>query len=127
MKLNDAYFGIRMFDGNSNQLNTVNIFDLYKVKYSVAKYKTLSKKKKDEIFNGKHSLSPLIFLFSDVWGRVQYEFSIKKIFTDNEELKEDVYSMYVIPNQKILLDIVDKISVSSCRDFLKQEKEKHGR
>ena len=116
MKLLDAYFGIKMlnFDG---ELEQHNLFGFVRVLDSVAVWRT--RKLTKRMYQRDNALN---FCFGDVRGRVQYEMSVSPPFKDGKEHKVDVYMMYVEPNKDLLFDMIQKISVNSCREWLKHRK-----
>lgn len=124
ISLNKAFFGVKVFSlsytNNGRKLETYNLFDFAKVKWSVAKYVTMTNEEK------KYLLSdPLYFCFGDVWSRCQYEFLIKPMVGGSEEeIKTDVFKLYVEPNAEYLMKIVDSISVSSAKKYLSEERKR---
>ena len=76
MKIDDLYFGVKLMplsygsEEGRITLKTYNLFEFSKVKWSVARWVTMSDEEK------KNITSPLHFLFGDVWGRAEYEFIV---------------------------------------------------
>lgn len=66
----------------------------------------------------RHNLC--LFIFGDFWSRVEYEMLISPLFGDERWLKVDVYSLYIEPNFPLLKEMIDKVSVSSCKEWKKQ-------
>lgn len=125
MHIDKAYFGIKLFSlsyssKENRKLETYNLFDFANVKWSVARYITMTEEEK------KYLLSePLHFCFGDVWGRCQYEYIIRPmVSTEDDEMKIDVFQMYVEPNAEYLMKIVNSISVNSAKEYLKEERRK---
>lgn len=108
------------FSGNrDNELPPIrNLFGSLRVLGSVALWRTMTPGRRAEISN------PLMFLFGDTWSRVQWEMNIGPAFCDDLDKyhKTDVYTMYVMPNEKYLLEYVDTITLNSCREYLKKER-----
>lgn len=129
--INDAYFGVvtrKLSWNNEKERNSVqasNLFDFYRVKRSVAIWKTRPELAED------HDLIP--FCFFDVCGRCEFEFIVCPWpYADddtiaNSGVKVDVYEMYVKPNADILTDIVNSISVESARKWLKEDRARYKR
>ena len=133
MKLDDLYFGIKLMPLSYNSeedrtaLKTYNLFGLSKVKWSVARWVTMSDEEK------KNITSPLHFVFGDVWGRSEYEFVIcpwpygdGEGVSDNGQ-KVDTFMMYVEPNAKLLMDMVNSVSVSSAKKYMIEWRKRYKR
>ena len=130
MKLDDLYFGVVMNPmsytkySDRNNLTTYNIFDSYRVKWSVATYVAMTAKKKAEVSD------PLRFCFGDTWGRTEWEFIVCPWPYTNEDTidlvgkKVDIFSMYVEPNAELLMDLVNRVTKTSAKAWLKAEKER---
>ena len=126
MKLTDAYFGITLLNPNSPkppELQTMNLFQSLRVLRSVAIYKTRKEELEKDLYKDRE-FDPLHFCFGDTRGRHEYEMLIKGAF-DKDWRLYDVYKMYIEPNRDYLLELVDKISVQSCKDWLKEEDERY--
>lgn len=124
MKLDDLYFGIKLMPlsyGTREEgisLKTYNLFELSRIKWAVARWVTMSDEEKKEI------TSPLHFVFGDVWSRAEFEFIVcpwpygdGEGVSDNGQ-KVDAYTMYVEPNAKLLMDMVNSVSVSSAKKYM---------
>lgn len=123
INLNDAYFGIRLFSlsyssKSEQKLETYNLFSLSRIKWSVARYITMSDEERKTLLS-----DPLHFCFGDVWGRCEYEFFARPMVGDQEE-KTDVFQLYVEPNADYLMKIVNSISVNSAREYLRNERKR---
>lgn len=123
--LNEAYFGIKLFSlsyssHKERKIETYNLFDFLRVKWSVAKYVTMSEEERKSLLS-----NPLRFCFGDVAGRCEYEYIVRPMVSKEEdEKKVDVFQMYVEPNADYLMSIVDNISVSSAQKYLREEKKR---
>lgn len=128
IKLEDAYFGYVMPEmsyrsKNERKLATYNLFEGSRVRYSVARWVTMDEKERK-----RHNF--LSFCFFDVCGRVEYEWIISPwpydegALVKDEGKKIDVYEAYVKPNEKLLRQIVDSISVSSATRYLREERKR---
>ena len=129
VNINKLYFGIKLFSlsyANENErttLKTYNLFDFSRVKWSVARYVTMSDKEKKTLLS-----DPLHFCFGDVWGRTEFEFMVcpwpysDKDTIDNSGVKVDTFSLYVKPNEKLLMDMVNSVSIDSAKAYLKKER-----
>lgn len=102
------------------KLETYNLFDFVKVRWSVAKYATMSEEERKSLLS-----DPLWFCFGDVAGRCEYEYIIRPMGSEEEdEKKVDVYQMYVEPNAEYLMKIVNSVSVSSAKKYLSEERKR---
>lgn len=119
LNLNDLYFGYKQFDPNTGKLCTHNLFGSIRVLTSVALYRTKGDKLQLD--------DPFSFIFGDARSRCQYEFVISPWVGLGEEQKVDIFSMYVEPNKKYLMSLVDQVSISSCRKFLAEERKRRKR
>ena len=133
ININDLYFGVKLMPlsyGSQEErisLKTYNLFDLSKIKWSVAMWVTMDKKKREEI------TSPLHFLFGDVWSRTEYEFIVCPWpYGDGEGVSEngqkvDTFMMYVEPNAELLMDMVNSVSVSSAKKYMTEWRKRYKR
>lgn len=133
MNINDLYFGIVLTQMSYSSLEerknlvTYNLFDISRVKFSVARWVTMKDEEKKRINN------PLSFLFGDVWGRTEFEFIVcpwpyqeDERVVDNGK-KVDTWTMYVVPNKDLLLDLVSRVSKSSAQAYLREWRKIYGR
>ena len=133
MKLNDLYFGVKLMPlsyGSQEErisLKTYNLFDLSKIKWSVARWVTMSDEEKKSI------TSPLHFIFGDVWGRAEYEFIVcpwpygdGEGVSDNGQ-KVDTFMMYVEPNREYLMSLIEQVDEADCKKYLKEWRKKYKR
>lgn len=120
MNLNKAYFGVTTLE--NNKLRTWNLFDNLRVKWSVARYVAMSKEERKNLVS-----EPYRFCFGDVWGRCEYECVLLPWPSMNEKkaLKVDVFQLYVEPNKDYLMEIVDSISVTSAKQYLREERNRY--
>lgn len=132
-KLNDLYFGIKLYPlsysskDKLKELTTYNLFDFGRVKWSVAKYVTMSEEEKKALL----TRDPLLFCFGDVWSRCEYEFVVCPWggLDENDKvsdvgIKVDTYEMYVKPNAKLLMDMVNSVTVNSAREYLRKDRKR---
>ena len=133
MNIDGLYFGVKLmpFSYNSEEgrtaLKTYNLFGFSKIKWSVARWVTMSDDEK------KNITSPLHFVFGDVWGRTEYEFIIcpwpygdGEGVSDNGQ-KVDTFTMYVEPNAKLLMDMVNSVSASSAKKYMTEWRKRYKR
>lgn len=133
MKIDDLYFGVKLMplsygsEEGRIALKTYNLFEFSKVKWSVARWVTMSDEEK------KNITSPLHFLFGDVWGRAEYEFIVcpwpygdGEGVSDNGQ-KVDTFMMYVEPNAELLMDMVNSVSVSSAKKYMAEWRKRYKR
>lgn len=133
MKIDDLYFGVKLMplsygsEEGRTALKTYNLFELSRIKWSVARWVTMSDEEK------KNITSPLHFLFGDVWGRTEYEFIVCPWpYGDGEGVSEngqkvDTFMMYVESNAKLLIDMVDSVSVSSAKKYMTEWRKRYKR
>ena len=126
MNINDLYFGVVLMPlsyssrEQRTELKTYNLFDFSRVKFSVARWVTMSPEEKAAIAN------PLLFLFGDVWGRTEYEFIVcpwpygdGEGVADNGQ-KVDTFIMYVEPNGELLMDLVNRVTKTSAKEYIRE-------
>lgn len=116
--LEKAYFGIVLHDFNSGEFKETNLFNSIRVLRSIALLRT----KKYFIDKYKTVNEVIGFCFGDTRGRTEYEFIVSPWVGKGEAEKVDTYRMYVLPNKKLLYDMVMNFSVASCRRVLKKYK-----
>ena len=127
ININDLYFGVVLMPlsysskEQRTKLKTYNLFDLSRVKWSVARWACMSPEERKTLID-----NPLSFLFGDVWGRTEFEFVVcpwpygdGEGVADNGQ-KVDTYEMYVKPNEKLLMDMVNSVSESSARTYMRE-------
>ena len=124
IKLEEAYFGVSTLTFNGKELRYWNLFENLRVKWSVARYVAMSKKEREQIW-----VSPIHFCFGDVWRRCEYEWIVNRWPCDEndkvcEGKKVDVFDVYVLPNEKHLMEIVNSITKSSAKKYLKEERKR---
>lgn len=125
IKITDLYFGYRNYamsytSGEERKIETYNLFDSARVIRSVALWVLMSEEEKK-----KHD--PLSWCFADVRGRAEYEFVMSPWVGGGEENKVDIWTMYVVPNGELLLDIISRVSPTSARTYLREERKRYGR
>lgn len=117
MKMEDLYFGIMAPDLNGNRLKLANLFGYHSVLFSVAKYvemrETLLKPVND----------PLFYCFGDFWARAEYEMLISDLGSRNTE-KYDIYELYVKPNAKLLMSMVESVDIKDAKKWLREDKKR---
>lgn len=131
LNINKAFFGVQLFSlsyssDTKRELKTYNLFDFSSVKFSVAFYITASEK-----FKKQYIENPLHFCFGEVQHASEFEFWIARWggTTGKEKVKNvaektDIYDLYVIPNADLLMDIVSRISISSAKKYLSEERKR---
>lgn len=116
MDIEDLCFGIRLFDFNSGKLKTENLFQSSRVMHSVAVWLTMPDKLRKQ-----HDL--IRFCFGDTSGHVEYEMYVRDVIVKPSErdklTKVSVYEMYVLPNADYLTSLVNSVSVSSAKRWLR--------
>lgn len=141
--IKDLYFGVCTWDWNARKCKPMNLFCNTRVLDSVALYKTgkydeyaAYEKKRDKEM-GRESLYTndlerwASWCFGDTRGRVEWEFGFGDPFVKDdgtwEGYKMDVFSVFVIPNAALLKQMVDEISVASCKRWLAEQNRRRGR
>lgn len=132
VKLDDLYFGIKLYPMSTSskddlrELKTYNLFNFGRVKWSVARWVTMNDKEKKALWS-----DPLMFCFGDVWSRCEYEFIVCPWggLRENDKVKDvgikvDTFEMYVKPNEKLLMDMVNSVSENSARKYLAEERKR---
>ena len=129
--LNDLYFGVMMrkmsfmSEYERSSLEQVNLFNIPRVKWSVARYVVMTPEERKELVR-----DPLSWCFMETWGKCEFEFIVCPWpYRDGETVEEcgnkvDVFTMYVQPNAKLLMDMVNNVSVESAKQYLKSERRK---
>lgn len=129
MKLIDLKFPVKVWDFTTGKVKEVNLFSSQKVLSSIAVWRTMTDEERESVTTDQTA-----FCFGDTWGRVEWEFSVDKDgnidapFQDwsKNDLsgykKTDVFSYYVLPNEKKLMKMVRSASRRSCELFLKKER-----
>lgn len=118
--IKDLYFGCLNYDFNSGKMEKFNLFNSMRVLHSIAIYKT----RQEELANQEWlsgEFDPLHFCFGDLWGHVEYEMQVGGLF-DKDTEKKSLWDMYVVPNEKLLMKMVDEVSVESCEKWLEEHK-----
>ena len=119
-KIDDLYFGIKYWDFNNKCLRDANLFDCSRVRQMVANYiidksnKRLTDWQKNE---------PMMYMFGDLWSRCEWELVVNGLTEDdNEAAKIDIFNLYVKPNERLLLNMIDEVSVRSAQMWRKKNK-----
>lgn len=121
--IGDLYFGVKipkisfMSDTERSALETYNLFEFSRVKTAVAMW-VLS----DSKFRMEHDFSK--WCFSSVWSRCEHEWLVAR-WPDNESdtlQKVDIYGMYVEPNKNLLKYMVEMVSKSSAKRYLRERR-----
>lgn len=123
IKLTDLYFGYKNYamsytSGEERKVETYNLFGSTRVLRSVAMWVLMPEEEKK-----KHDL--LSWCFIDVKGRAEYEFIMSPWVGGGEEQKVDIYQMYVEPNAKLLMEMINNVSINSAKRYLAEERKKY--
>ena len=112
INFNDLYYGICNMDDNTGKMKSYNVFDIYRVKRAVADWVLMNDERKAEIED------PIRYCFCDVWSRCESEWTVTPLIPkENQGEKVDVYSMYIEPNRALLMDMLDRVSLKSAREW----------
>lgn len=125
LKLTDLYFGYKLYEmsytsGEERKIITYNLFSGSRVLRSVAMWVLMSEEE-------KRSHDPLSWCFMDVRGRAEYEFMMSPWVGGGEEQKVDIWTMYVVPNGELLIDLISRVTPNSARTYLREERKKYKR
>lgn len=125
IKITDLYFGYRNYSmsyssKNGRQVETSNLFGSARVLRSVALWVLMPEEEKR-----KHDA--LSWCFMDVRGRAEYEFMMSPWAGGGEEQKVDIWTMYVVPNGELLVDLISRVTPNSARVYLREERKKYKR
>lgn len=125
IKITDLYFGYRNYamsytSDKGRQIETMNLFGSVRVLRSVALWVLMPEEEKR-----KHD--PLSWCFSDVRGRAEYEFMMSPWVGGGEEQKVDIWDMYVVPNGELLIDLISRVTPTSARAYLREERKRYKR
>lgn len=142
-QLKDLYFGVARWDWASKEYRPMNLFCSTRVLDSVALYKTgkydeyVAYEKKADKEMGRESFYKnelerwASWCFGDTRGRVQWEFGFGDPFRNDDGTwdgeKLDVYTVFVLPNAALLKQMVDEVSVASCKRWLREHNKRLGR
>lgn len=125
IKITDLYFGYRNYamsysSKNGRQVETSNLFGSARVLRSVALWVLMPEEEKR-----RHDA--LSWCFMDVRGRAEYEFMMSPWVGSGEEQKVDIWTMYVVPNGELLVDLISRVTPTSARAYLREERKRYGR
>ena len=127
ISIESLYFGIKLYPmsytkGQRQELKTYNLFDFSRVKYAVAAWVIMPEEEKAR---KKNLHDQLMWCFSSVWSRTEYEFIVSP-WPGNENdssIKIDTFAMYVEPNGELLMDLVNRVSASSAKAYIRAHNE----
>ena len=119
-KIDDLYFGIKYWDFNNKCLKDANLFDCCHVREMTARY--IIEKARGSLDDYAKE-NPLMYIFGDVWSRCEWEFAIRGIVDDDDKTEKiDVFNLYVVPNGKLLLKMIDEVSTNNAVMWRKKNK-----
>ncbi len=133
MKLDELYFGVKLFPmsytgrEDRRRLKTYNLFDFGRVKWSVARYVTMSDEERSLLNN------ELLFCFGDTWSRTEFEFMAcpwpyrDTDTIENSGIKVDTFSLYVEPNAEYLMSLVKQVDKNSAKKYLSAWKQQRSK
>lgn len=118
MRIDNLYFGITLVDPNTNKPKACNLFGSMRVQRSVAVWASMSRAERADIEDGLH------FCFGDTRGRSEYECIVCPLITESDSIyregtKCDAYDLYVKPNAHLLMEMVNKISATEGRRWMR--------
>lgn len=124
LKLRDLSFKVFMVDLNGS--HHYDIFGSYRVLESIAMYVLWSPEERKKHI---HS-SPLRWCFGDLDGNANYEFMMNAWPYGNDDKISDgekvsLYRLCVEPNEEFLMDLVARVSKTSARQFLREERRRY--
>lgn len=128
--LEKAYFGIVLWDFNADEPKVANLFGSIRVLTSVARWRVMDESetgRKNKKYIKEHSsLDGLSFCFGDTRGRVEYEMLCSDVVGSesvkgNKNVRKlDTWTLYVEPNRELLMEMVENMSITSCRRVLRK-------
>lgn len=125
ISIDSLYFGYRNYamsytSDKGRKIETSNLFGSARVLRSVALWVLMPEEEKR-----RHD--PLSWCFSDVRGRAEYEFMMSPWVGGGEEQKVDIWTMYVVPNGELLIDLISRVTPTSARAYLREERKRYKR
>lgn len=132
IKIDDLYFGMMCspmsYSGKSPRarLEQYNLFGSSRVKRSVAMWVLMDDEERKE-----HDF--LSWCFMDVRGRCEYEYIVCSWpYPDDAKVEDvgekfDMYELYVKPNKELLFDLVSRVTKSSAKKYLAEERKRYER
>lgn len=112
MDINDLYFGVKYLDPHSRKMETINLFNIWGVKWGVATWVTSKDYQKTWEPDS---------IFFDVKSRCEWEWMIDSLGAkdmNQTSQKVDIYGMYVEPNFDYLMSLINQVSKTSARKWL---------
>lgn len=136
-KLTDLEFYVPVWTFR-NKMEYRNIFQSLKVLRSVACYRKGEYDKLQKLRKGEPKGSfrkPLeqwaFYCFNSMWSRVEWEFGFGEPFKNNDGTwdgeKTDVFTAFILPNAKLLKQMIDGVSLNSCNEWLREENKRYKR
>lgn len=132
-KLKDLEYNVCRW--NHGKIETFNVFQHSGVLLSAAKYRLGEFDKfqkewhKGEDRDYWHDLA--MWLFGDLWSRYEYEFGFGDAFKKDdgswEGEKTDIYTVFCEPNIKLLKSMIDEVSLTSCKEYVREYNKQVGR
>lgn len=124
-KLKDLYYGIYIWDEDNQDRKLINVFSIIPVRDSVALYKVGRLNKVFNPTSGNTLEQWTRWCFESLHWRAQWEVGFGAPFLRNGKWsghKTDVYTLYIEPNAALLKQMVDEVSVNSCKQWIKEHK-----
>lgn len=134
MKIEDLEYIGKVYDFNHRRFEDYNIFNNSRVLRGIAMWIVANKRKKKSK-NDKYLLERyrtpedvIQLCFFDLCGRCEYEFIVKdgeivgSLWDNVEGEKSDVYKYYVLPNSQMLMDMINKVSLTSAQRWLREDR-----
>ena len=125
-KISDLKFYISYWDFNKKELKVANLFELSVVRYGVARY--VLEMAKDEPSEWAIN-DRCLYVFHDLWSRCEWELAVCGIVdVDDDEnwRKVDMVSLFIRPNEELLFDMIDEISVNEARRCIREYRKNRG-
>ena len=139
-KLKDLQYNVCRWE--NGKIETFNVFQHSGVLLSAAKYRLgeFDKHREEWVeYNKERGVKPYcdywhdlaMWLFGDFWSRYEYEFGFGDAFKKDdgswEGEKTDIYTVFCEPNIRLLKAMIDEVSVSSCKQYIREWNKAHGR
>lgn len=120
MEIQDLHYYVKRWDMSRNEFVDNDVFSYFRVQKGIAIYVAEGYEplflpeesdREDAAFN---------FIFGELYARVEYEFCISPLFGELDWAKTDVYTFFLKPNQKMLMEMVKSVSKESAEKWLKE-------
>lgn len=131
-KLTDLEFYVPIWTFDK-KMEYRNIFQSLEVLRNVARYRKGEYDKLQKLREGEPKglfRKPLeqwaFYCFSSMWSRVEWEFGFGEPFKNSDGTwdgrKVDVFTAFILPNAKLLKQMIDEVSLNSCNEWSRKDR-----